>query len=401
MRVHVIKDADAHVGIMRWRELDPAAVPSYSGWRPKTVLGATSAGGLLLPDAQPSASTMYAPRGVWVDDERVIAADTGNHRVLIWHGRPQETGVPADVVLGQQDDHTEGPNAGGAGPENGMHLPTGLLVDADGRLILGDAWNHRILVWDRVPDRTGTPPDHVIGQPDLASIEPNAGGEPTAATFYWPFNIVVIDGRFYVCDTGNRRVLIWNDGVPLDGRPADVVLGQPDAQSRRENRGAAPAADSFRWPHAVAPTGRGGVVIADAGNHRLLIWREHPDRDRPADAVVAQPDFENATELPYQSQVGRLRFPYAAVGGPGLAVADTANNRVLMWNTAPDGDEPADFVLAQPDFRSVGENRWDVVGPDTLCWPYGLCRHGSTLGIADSGNNRIVLWEQDPVEGGE
>jgi len=28
---------------------------------------------------------MYAPRGVWTDGERVVVADTGNHRVLIWH----------------------------------------------------------------------------------------------------------------------------------------------------------------------------------------------------------------------------------------------------------------------------------------------------------------------------
>jgi hypothetical protein len=32
------------------------------------------------------------------------------------------------------------------------------------------------------------------------------------------------------------------------------------------------------------------------------------------------------------------------------------------------------------------------VRPDTLCWPYGLALHGRTLAVADSGNNRVVLW---------
>jgi hypothetical protein len=371
----------------------PPVERAYGGWRPRVVLGATSAGGLLLPDAKPSASTMYAPRGVWLDGERVVACDTGNHRVLVWHGRPDTDGTDADVVLGQADAGAEGPAAGGAGPRNGMHLPTGVLVDG-GRLVVADAWHHRVLVWDGVPQRSATPPDHVIGQPTASAVDPNAGGEPTGATLYWPFGIAVVDGRFYICDTGNRRVLGWHDGLPLDGRAADVVLGQPDARSRAENRGGAAGADSFRWPHALAGTGRGGIVVADAGNHRLLRWDEHPDADRRADGVLGQPDFLSNSELPYQSQAGRLRFPYALAGPPGLAVADTANNRVLVWDERPPDGRAPDAVLAQPDLAAAGENRWDAVAADTLCWPYGLARDGDTLAIADSGNNRVVLWER-------
>lgn len=395
MRVRVLNEAMPDGGAVRSPEPAPRppAERSYGGWRPRAVLGATSAGGLLLPDAAPSASTMYAPRGVWLDRRRVVACDTGNHRVLIWHGRPDADGADAAVVLGQPDAGTEGPAAGGAGPRNGMHLPTGVLVDGE-RLVVADAWHHRILVWDGVPERSGTPPDHVIGQPTASAVEPNAGGEPTAATLYWPFGIAVVDGRFHVCDTGNRRVLVWRDGLPLDARPADVVIGQADACSRDENRGAAAGADSFRWPHAVAGTGRGGIVVADAGNHRLLCWDEHPDADRPADGVLGQPDFLTTAELPYQSQEGRLRFPYAVAGPPGLAVADTANNRVLIWDELPSAGRAPDAVLAQPDLAAAGENRWDTVAADTLCWPYGLARDRDTLAIADSGNNRVVLWQR-------
>lgn len=370
----------------------PAA--TYGGWRPRTVLGAASGGGLLLPDASPSPSTMYAPRGVWLDGERVVVTDTGNHRVLVWHGRPDADGAAADVVLGQPNACAEGPAAGGAGPRNGMHLPTGVLVDG-GRLVVADAWHHRLLVWDRVPRCSATPPDHVIGQRAFDEVEPNAGGEPTGATFYWPFGIAVVDGRLYVCDTGNRRVLVWRDGLPLDGRPADVVLGQPDAHSRSENRGGRVAADSFRWPHAVCGTGGGAILVADAGNHRVLRWDAHAEADRPADGVLGQRDFRSAEELPYVSQEGRLRFPYGLAGPPGLAVADTANNRVLVWDEPPRNARVADAVLAQPDAAAAGENRWHAVGDDTLCWPYGLARHGDALAIADSGNNRVVLWERE------
>ncbi len=54
----------------------------------------------------------------------------------------------------------------------------------------------------------------------------------------------------------------------------------------------------------------------------------------------------------------------------------------------------ADHVLAQPDFGSNGENRWTSVQRDTLCWPYGLSLRGDTLAVADSGNNRVMVWRR-------
>lgn len=375
--------------------VDDGVTPAcYGPWRPTVVVGAPARGGLLLPDAHPSPSTVYAPRGVATDGTRLVVSDTGNHRVMIWHRTPRTDGEPADVVLGQPDFVTEGPAAGGRGPAAGMHLPTGVMLH-EGRLVVADAWHHRLLVWDSVPTESDVPPAHVLLQDTPGDVLPNRGAGATASSAYWPFGIAMIDGRFYVADTGNRRVLAWRDGLPLDGRPADVVLGQVDAFHRDENRGGDVAADSFRWPHAVVP-GRGGVLVCDAGNHRLLWWSEHPDADRPADAVLGQPDFTTGTEFPYVSQENRLRFPYGAVGDEGaLAVADTANNRVLVWDETPVGWRPPDHVLAQPDAVRAGENRWSQVAHDTLCWPYGLARHGDTLAVADSGNNRVVLWTRE------
>ncbi len=76
-----------------------------------------------------------------------------------------------------------------------------------------------------------------------------------------------------------------------------------------------------------------------------------------------------------------------------MAVTDTASNRVLVWDQLPIGPAPADRVLGQLDFTTGGENRWDAVADDTLCWPYGLCLHGDRVAIADSGNNRVMVWE--------
>ncbi|MCS6880786.1 MAG: NHL repeat-containing protein [Oscillochloridaceae bacterium] len=373
-----------------------------ANWTPSLRLGAESPGGLALPAARPTPAQLYAPRGVYLDDERLVVADTGNHRVLIWRGLPDHNGAPADVVLGQPDFTSEGPAAGGRGPANGMHLPTGVLVVA-GRLYVADAWHHRVLVWERVPERLAEPPDYALGQTGLNAVEPNRGGAPDALSLYWPYGLGWSAGWFYVADTGNRRVLGWR-GLPEPGRAPDLILGQPMPTAHDENRGGPPGPASFRWPHAIAGDAT-TLYVADAGNHRVLGWSPPPEADRPADLVLGQPDFASSSELAHVPQgPRRLRFPYAlALEGQRLAVADTANNRVLLWNHAPrrGAFAPADVVLGQANFDDHGENRWRAVASDTLCWPYGLWLHHRRLAIADSGNNRVMIWTLDgPGKGG-
>ena len=377
----------------------PDVVPEVDrsdGWKPAVWLGAPAPGGLALPAAQPSMAWMYSPRGVFLGEEHLVVADSGNHRVLIWNGIPTTDEQPADVVLGQPDGQTEGPAAGGRGPERGMHLPTGVLIH-QGRLIVADAWHHRILIWNSVPTLSDTAPDVILGQPDASSVEVNRGGPCSAISLYWPFGIAIVGTSFWVDDTGNRRVLGWRNGIPEPDQPADVVLGQPDAVSNAENRGADAGPASFRWAHDIA--GRDDLLlVADAGDHRVLGWSPQPDADRDADLVIGQPDFTGSEEWPYGPHTNdRFRFPYAiCLDGDRLAVADTANNRILLWDGMPDGPvcRGADHVLAQPDFGSNGENRWTSVQPDTLCWPYGMSLRGDTLAVSDSGNNRVMLWRR-------
>jgi hypothetical protein len=357
-------------------------------------LGAASPGGLALPAANPTPSQMYAPRGVFLNDDWLVVADSGNHRILLWHGLLSQDGQPADVVLCQSDFFTEGPRAHGRGPENGLHLPTGVTIH-EGRLLVADPWHHRILVWEQVPAISDTPPDYALGQPDLSSIEPNQGCEANAHTLYWPYGLGVAGNWFYIADTGNRRVLGWN-GLPRPGQKPDVILGQADALGKDENRGGPVSARSFRWPHAIAGN-RNTLYVADAGNHRVLGWNGLPLQDRDADLVLGQKDFTSAVEWPYTAQgPAALRFPYSlAMQDRLLAVADTANNRVLFWEDLPASGAaiPAHAVAGQLDFLGNGENHWKAIGPETLCWPYAVALHRNSLVVADSGNNRVTLWK--------
>ena len=128
----------------------------------------------------------------------------------------------------------------------------------------------------------------------------------------------------------------------------------------------------------------------------MLGWTPAPREDRDATIVLGQADFTSSAELPYYPQgPAKLRFPYSlAMEGERLAVSDTANNRVLIWDHAPGigAGSSADHVIGQDHFGANGENRWKAVTHDSLCWPYAIWLHRGRLAVADSGNNRVTLW---------
>lgn len=60
---------------------------------------------------------------------------------------------------------------------------------------------------------------------------------PISSTLNWCYGVVIADGRLIVAETGNRRVLVWNEILQWNGAPADLVLGQRDMSTRDENAG--------------------------------------------------------------------------------------------------------------------------------------------------------------------
>jgi hypothetical protein len=277
---------------------------------------------------------MFGPRGVWArPGGPLVVADTGNHRVLIWRQLPFDDATPPDLALGQPDFTSDDRNRGGAISARSMFVPTGVLV-WQGCLIVADAWNHRVLIWQQLPQESDTPADLVLGQATMNAGELNRGGSPHADTLYWPYGVASDGRRLYVADSNNRRVLIWNEMPRESGQPADLLLGQPDWTHGEENAGAAPTAASMLWPHALASDGE-RLLLADAGNNRVLIWDHLPAVwGQPADRVLGQPDFTTVGDNQgYNLGRSTLRFPYAvALWDDQVVVADTGNSRLMLWD---------------------------------------------------------------------
>lgn len=360
--------------------------------KPISVIGSASPGGLALGSALPSPCSFYGPRGLFFDGDNLIVADTGNHRVLIFNSFDPSKHNEATVVLGQPDFFSEMPANGG--PEKGLFMPTGVLVHK-GSLIVADGWHHRVLVWSGLPESNWQEPTYVIGQDKLSEIEPNRGTECNPHGLYWPFGIGFAANKFWIADTGNRRVLGWND-LPLDGEAPQVIIGQDDGYSHEENRGGV-GRNGFRWVHDITGD-ETSLYLSDAGNHRVLYWPTCDSNDSEARAIIGQPDAFSTSEWPYgPHDQKRLRFPYSASLFQGrMAIADTANNRVLLYRDAPTTTFPsADDVIGQDNFAENGENRWKEITDDSMCWPYAVQLLDDLLFVADTGNNRVVVWRVD------
>ena len=68
-------------------------------------------------------------------------------------------------------------------------------------------------------------------------------------------------------------MLIWHRRPTRSHQAPDVVLGQVDGEHGESNRsGNAPSASSLFWPYTEALAGEDTVLVADSGNNRVMLW---------------------------------------------------------------------------------------------------------------------------------
>jgi hypothetical protein len=202
---------------------------------------------------------------------KLIVADTGNSRVLVWNRIPTapDHGKKADTVLGQADFTECASNAGnGAVPaRHTMFGPSGVWSD-DIRLAVTDALNNRVLLWDDIRNlQSGQEPDRVLGQPNFDSAALNG---PDRHTLTFP-RAVSSNGTFLAVSDGNHRVLLWNTWPSQDGQPADAVIGQRDFLQNGDDD-SAESAQTLDNPYGIT-FHQDKLLVIDEGNNRLLVYK--------------------------------------------------------------------------------------------------------------------------------
>jgi hypothetical protein len=376
------------------RVLGFPALPGGPTTNPAFVLGQPDFKTVQTNPVQ-SGNTLRAPRDVTSDGTLLWVADSGNHRILGFPLAALATNATATSVIGQPDLNSTAPNNGGLA--SGLAVPNSIGATKTPRLLfVADGGNNRVLRYS--PATSLTTPDLVLGQPNLLSNVANRGGLPGLDTLANPAGVDSDGTRLVVGDYNNSRVLLWLTMPTTNGQAADVVLGQPNGQSNLVNNPPSRGPLVFRSPRMSATDGT-RLFVTDLANNRVLIWNRMPaSGSTPPDLVLGQSDFTgDAPNAGGAVTASSLSAPYGiSVEGGRLAVGDSVNNRVLIWNQLPtQNNQPADLCIGQPDCSSAiaatANNRLRGVG--------GVQLSGGALYVADTGNNRVLLFSNPTTQG--
>ena len=193
------------------------------------------------PDGSCSANGMSSPETVSAGGDKLVVADAGHNRLLIWNSVPVVSGTAPDLVLGQytfttcanNDDDQDGSSDGQPSART-LSYPSGVWTNGK-QLLVNDYNNNRVLIWNTFPTENFQPADLVLGQPDFATAYANdtnndtTGDDPSAQTLSSPYDGIYSNGvQIFVADQGNNRMLIWNSWPAENRQAADIVLGQSD-----------------------------------------------------------------------------------------------------------------------------------------------------------------------------
>jgi uncharacterized protein (TIGR03437 family) len=307
---------------------------------------------------EPDATTFSVPRGGAFNGTEMWVADTSNHRVLGF----STLGSPANHLVGQLDYPFFQPNLiegrelflsnGSAGAD--------VAIDHTSNpphLYIADTLNHRILGFkDARSVKPGQKADLVIGQTDLGgqpgsrfyrgliNNPKNDGQLPQQGGLNRPSGVLVDpkDGSLWVADSGNSRVLRFPspfapENLALPAELPNLVLGQLDFTSSSTD-----AAPNFMaYPFGLVLLSNGSLAVSDVILNRITIFKRPAGGDfqsgAAANAVLGQQTFN--TSLPSSSPSGlSLPLHMGVDSSDRLYVADSGNNRMVVFaNTSVNG----------------------------------------------------------------
>jgi uncharacterized protein (TIGR03437 family) len=313
------------------------------------------------------ANRLRNPTGIATDGNVLAVADTDNNRVLIWLHMPTVNGQPADVVVGQQDFNSA---AAVAPSQNSLRAPSGVWIYG-GKLFVADTFDNRVLIYNHIPTQNYAAADVVVGQTSFtAFVQPDltqANGGATSSNMQTPVSVTTDGTHLFVADLAQNRVLIWDHIPTTNGEPADHVVGQPNMTSSATNNAITfdpSKLDADNNPTDVTP------VLCDTNGT----------------------DTVTGTKLYPQRCERTLSFPrYAYSDGTRLFIADSGNDRVMVFNHIPTTDgAAADIILGQPDAYSdhTGDN---PDGTNAFETPSAVAYDGTNLYVSDTYNRRVMV----------
>ncbi len=316
---------------------------------------------------------------------------------LLFNASAYYSGMDATLVIGQPDMFSNAANQGGSISSNTLNGPGGAIIVGN-QLLVADNGNNRVLIFNAIPTSANASANTVIGQSGFST---GGGGCTQTTVNIGEGSIYSVNGKLFIADTNNNRVLIYNTIPTSNGAKADVVIGQQNFTSCGINQTGTVGPNTLQNPTSVASNGT-KLLIADRGNNRVLIFNTIPTgSNASANTVIGQSVFTTKTANTFGLSNSGLASPSAiAVNSDGrLIIGDLNNNRTLNFGTIPTtSSASADSVLGQPNFTSNSLLSGGTTVTGSTFKPYGLAfdTNGRLYG-AERTYNRVLIFNSVPA----
>jgi len=165
-----------------------------------------------------------------------------------------------------------------------------------------------------------------------------------------------------------------------------VAVGQANLNSGS----AGTTSTTLNFPNGVGVTKEGRLAVADTGNNRVLLYANIPTSSGAAATnVIGQANFTTATS---GSTASTLNAPNDVAGSAAgtLAVADGGNNRVLLWYETPSSNgSSAHGMVGQ---QNLTNNSASTSGAAVMSQPFGISWNGTSLIVSGSLMRRTMIF---------
>jgi DNA-binding beta-propeller fold protein YncE len=229
-------------------------------------------------------------------------------------------------------------------------------------------------------------------------------GSAIDATNHWLF----------VADSGNNRVLVFTltSGNIISSKTAAYVLGQADFSHCTANKGGSASQSSLSNPQGVAvdPTNH-YLYVADQSNNRVMIFSTSSmSNGKNAAYEFGQPSGTAFTSTSANQGGSTSQSGLSAPIGVALDttnhylyVADSANNRVMIFSSSSlSNGETASYEFGQPSGTAF-TTATAATSQSGLSLPQTVAVDATHhyLYVADGGNNRVMIFSTSSLSNGK
>jgi len=343
------------------------------------------------------------PNGLASNGTNLLMCDRFNNRILIWNNAPTVWNTSPDIVLGQPNFTANDPGTN----KNQLNWPGNVSVAANGKLVVADTDNDRILLWNSFPTSNGQYANISI---HLPTISPTNIPQKWA----WPWGVWTDGTRVAAVATMGRTILFWNSFPVSDNQQPDYTITNTNFGTPR-NISTDGATYFFVGDHNAQVTGNpgtffwntypsitnqpydfyrnewikgtkltGGQLIASGLSH-IYTWNTIPTNASSNPNLSAAPScYDNGDGVDVVEANGRIY------------VCNYNGNSVLAYNSPPDSINPNPiFAMGVSNYNN---NTLDSIG---YIQNPSFSTDGTRLIITSDFDKRIYIYNTFPVSSGQ